>query len=111
MKKSYLLLTTALLFIGCSTVKLAAPTQADADRIKTDYPDITLEKLVEGKGLFEQKCSMCHALKKPQKQTAEAWGRIVPEMTQKANKKEIRINPEQQDLILKYLVAMSKPKK
>lgn len=92
--------------IGCAASKIAIPTQADADRAKAKYPDITVADLSEGKMLYEEKCTTCHGLYKPSSHTAQAWNSIVPEMTRKANKNTTKINPAQEKLILQYLVTM-----
>ncbi len=94
--------------IACSTVKTIEMSQATVDRVKTIYPNLSLEELNKGKKLYESKCSLCHGLDKPSARTAEKWKHIVPEMVEIANKKSEVIKSNEADLILKYLVSMSK---
>jgi len=109
--KTFIIPALFVLTIGCATIKLATPEQADIDR-SNKFPDYTLAELQQGKVLYEQKCAACHKLKKPSSQTEIKWGKIVPVMTEKANKKSVMIDEKQQELILKYLVTMcSAPKK
>lgn len=49
--------------------------------------------------------------KNPAKKTEEQWKSIVPRIAEKANKKEVRIDKNEQELILKYLITMSKTNK
>lgn len=105
--------TTALVFcillFACSAVKLATPTQTDVDRAQADFPGNTLADLNQGKSLYEKKCTVCHGLKDPKKYSREKLDKIVPGMSKKANKKqEGAVNASQQELILKYMVTMSK---
>ncbi|HET6245481.1 MAG: hypothetical protein H0V01_13420 [Bacteroidetes bacterium] len=110
MKKISIVAVFALL-VSCVSVKLAIPTQEDVDRANK-FPDYTLADLNLGKAHFEQKCGSCHGLKKPTSRTEEQWNKIVPRMVHKANKKTLKIDEGQQELILKYLVTMSSaPKK
>jgi hypothetical protein len=44
----------------------------------------------------------------PSNYTEQSWKKIVPNMTVMANKKTEKINAEQQQLILEYLVANAK---
>ena len=106
MKKVIFPLIIASIMIGCAASKIAIPTQADADRAKSKFPDITVADLSEGKILYEEKCTTCHGLYKPTSHSAEAWHSIVPEMTRKANKNTTKIDSRQEKLILQYLVAM-----
>lgn len=106
MKKTLIPITIIAIFIGCAGSKMLVPTQADADRAKDKFPNITVADLSEGKILYEEKCTTCHGLYKPNSQSTEAWNRIVPEMTRKANKNTTKIEPKQEKLILQYLVTM-----
>ena len=107
MKRLFLFLFVAVLS-SCS-VKLITPTQTDVDRVSGKYNGYTLTDLTAGKALYEQKCSQCHSLKDPSKQTEEQWTKLVPDMAHKSAVKPdvIKITDKDQDLILKYLVTMS----
>lgn len=108
MKIQISIFAIALLAISCATVKLQTPAASDIDRVKSSHPDYTLAEVNEGKTLYEQKCVACHGLKNPASETAAEWNHIVPEMVQKASRKGISIDSKQQELILKYLITMSK---
>lgn len=111
MKKTILALSS-LLLIGCA-VKLTAPTQADADRVQTKYPNYTLAELNQGKAMYEQHCAECHGLKNPAKFKESELQKYVPGMVRKYNKKfpSHPIDDQTKDLILKYAVTMSKQPK
>ena len=93
---------------GCfSYSKLAAPSQADVERVSVQFPSYTLAELTQGQRLYEDKCSQCHALKNPAKKDFQGWQKTVARMAQKANKSnKENITPADQELIVKYLVAV-----
>lgn len=106
--KTKILTALLVLFItSCTSVKLLNPSQADLDKVKSKYPSYSLTQLNNGKELYEQKCGTCHGLKNPVSYNEAQWIDIVPNMTKMANKKEEKINSNQEDLILKYLITMS----
>jgi len=107
MKRS-ILISIVVLLSACS-VKLITPTQSDVDRVSGKYKGYSLIDLNGGFALYEQKCGQCHKLKDPTSQTEDEWVNIVPDMAQKAasDQDAIKINSNDQDLILKYLVTMS----
>jgi mono/diheme cytochrome c family protein len=105
--KNKIIATATILFLAGCSVQLMTPTQSDVERVKTKYPDYTLAELNEGKALYEQNCGSCHGLKKPSSEPEGEWKEIVPEMTEKANKKGAKIDARQQELILKYVITMS----
>lgn len=63
--KHYLLLLALSVLAACATATVALPTQADVERGKTYYPNLTLEELNEGKMRFNQQCSKCHDYEPP----------------------------------------------
>jgi len=98
-----------LFFNSCNTPKNVVAGQADVERGAKLYPGYSLAKLTQGRNLYEGNCGKCHSLYSPGSESAESWGMIVPRMTKKANKKAGAqiINPDQETLILQYLVTMS----
>ncbi|NVK05517.1 MAG: cytochrome c [Flavobacteriia bacterium] len=109
--KRILSLAALLIFIvSCGGLKLTTPTQMDVERMESTYPDLTVAKLIEGKGLYEDKCSRCHGLKDPIAYTPEQWQRITPNMANKARGRQIEISAEQEETIMRYLVTMSSPR-
>lgn len=103
------LISAVLLLVACSP-KLAAPTQADVERVSAKHPDYTLASLQEGRSLYQTHCGTCHGLKKPSAFAEADWQKIVPAMVKKANKKAGKesISAAQQALILQYVSAMTK---
>ena len=110
MKK--LTILTLILFAACVPVKLAIPTQADADRGAKQFNGFTLAELNQGKTLYEQNCAECHRLKYPRSKTEAEWTKIVPNMVRRANRDAGRekIKPHDQELILHYVITMSTAK-
>ena len=110
MKKIVIVISIAAL-AACGTVKVAQPTQADADFGATKFAGYTLAQLNKDKEMYEQNCSTCHNLKNPRSKKESQWKEIVPEMAMKAKKKahgsEV-INTGTQENILRYLTVMSK---
>ena len=99
--KKILYLYAIVLFSACS-VTLLAPAQADADRGADKFPGLTLADLQQGKALYEANCGKCHGLKKPESRDEAGWREIMPPMAKKA-----KINDQEQQLILQYVVTMS----
>src|SRR4030095_3424612 len=92
--KNIILIISTMILISCGSTKVTTPsavattpTTADLERGKTKYPDLTMESLTIGKSHFEQQCTKCHSMKKPDSKTAEQWHAIVPKMAEKAKKK------------------------
>ena len=55
---------------------------------------------------MKKKCSACHELKHPASESERGWKHHVPEMVEKANREGQKINAEQEQLILQYLLTM-----
>ncbi len=101
-----LIIFLAVLLPSCAA-KLMPPAESDLARVAAKYPGVTLANLQDGKRLYETKCTQCHGAKKPSSQTVEGWQKIVPGMAEEAKKKgKQEITAGDQDLILKYLIAM-----
>lgn len=121
MKKTFIILSAVIIFVGCASRKTtstsqpatAAPTaeeaaQAHMKKVLASFPNYTLEDFNSGKTLYEKNCSTCHMLHNPSSQNEFAWNEIVPDMVKKSNRKGTAIDSTQQDLILKYVVSLSK---
>ena len=106
MKRILLIAGLGLVLVACGATKLATPSQADVDRVIEDYPEYTLVSLKEGQSLYLSNCGSCHGLKNPTSKTAEEWAKIVPKMVGMVNKKEVKLDDQSQDLILKYVTIM-----
>lgn len=103
MKKA-LACASLLLLAACTASRFPAPTQADADRVATKFPGVSLNQLTTGKANYEQYCGSCHKLEAPGNYTEEAWHKIVPKMAVKA-----KIDEATEQNILRYLVTMCAP--
>jgi|WetSurMetagenome_2_1015567.scaffolds.fasta_scaffold562046_2 cytochrome c5 len=113
MKKKTLLFSLFILFLVACSTQLIKLTQADADRGAAKFEGTTLESLNRGKAIFEANCDKCHGLKKPGSRNEQQWNTIVPQMVKKVNKSNGQevIDPQKQELLLRYLVTMSSPLK
>ncbi len=94
---------------ACGTIQLIQPSQIDVERGSQKYPGLTLADLNKGKLIYEQECVICHRLKGPASRSEAKWKKIVPRMVKKVNKKKgrVAINPESEEILLKYLITMS----
>ena len=118
MKKTFVILSLALIAAACASRKApstqsAAPTaeevaKAHMNKVLASFPNYTIEQFNDGKMLYEKNCSTCHMLHNPRSKDESAWNEIVPNMAAKSNRKGMPIDSTQQDLILKYVVALSK---
>lgn len=103
----YLVIFCILIVAGCS-VKLREPLQADVNRSKAIFPSITLAELTEGKSIYENRCSVCHGVKRLTAEKEAKWRKIVPIMVNKANKRAGKqvISSRDQEILLQYILAM-----
>lgn len=90
---------------GSKVTTSAEPTQADVDRNKAIYSNLTVEELIQGKAQYEKSCGTCHKLYSPTSESAVSWKKIVPPMSRKA-----KIDAKAEELILKYVISMSTKK-
>src|SRR5262249_32937310 len=76
--------------VGCkSTLYMPASNNPDEQ-----------QKLLAGRDLYIQRCGSCHNLHFPQEFKADEWKKKIGEMQMRA-----KINDEQKELILNYLVS------
>jgi len=115
MQKIILSVSLLALILACSTSKPATketttsvPVGPNIEKVKKDSPDYTAALYYEGKGLYEQKCAMCHDLPDPKYKTATEWIPLVDKMVYMANKDMENISKNQHDLIVKYLKVEAK---
>ena len=98
-----------LLMVACGPIILAPVTQADVERGKNRYKDLTVSDLEKGKALCEKMCVSCHKMKSPKSKTEKQWRQIIPSMARHAMKKaggKVVIDDSSQVLIYKYLVTV-----
>ncbi len=101
-------LVIGLFIAACAGSKVTTslePTQADVDRNKAIFSNLTVEELIQGKAHYEKSCGSCHKLYSPKDESAVEWKKIVPPMAKKA-----KIDAKTEDLILKYVISMSTKK-
>lgn len=103
--KQILIFTVLSILVACSA-KLLNPTQADADRMQSQYPGYSLAELSEGKMLYEQHCGNCHKLHNPKSHNEAQWQEIVPEMAKKVNKNGPVLDATGEEKILRYVITM-----
>lgn len=95
------LLLLLLAALGCAG-QLPPPTEADALRASARYPGTTVADLTEGRRLYVERCSGCHALVRPQAKGPDEWPKLVAEMTERAKLPEATAQQ-----IVRYLVVAS----
>jgi cytochrome c5 len=100
--KKIIILISVTFFVACAAYKPLAPSQTDAERATQKFPGTTLADLNQGKTIFEESCKKCHSLKKPFTKSEEEIRNVLPKMAKKA-----KIDSQQEDLVLKYLLTMN----
>jgi cytochrome c5 len=118
MKKTIYTVMLVLVATACATSKEKTTevtktsktelTSADyVAQMTTKYPGYTVNQFDEGKNMFEMHCGKCHDLPKPTDYSEEKWDKIIPGMTKAVNKKEVLINEQQQESVLRYVVSVT----
>jgi hypothetical protein len=103
----YLLFIFSFSIITSCGAKLLLPTQTDVNRVLVKYPNYTWSELMAGKSIYE---SNWRRPRDPASRSEEEWIQMVPNMVKRVNKKarKEKIDSKGQELLLKYLVTMSK---
>ena len=68
---------------GCAA-SLPRPSAATATRAQGRWPDSTFAQLEQGRSVFVQRCSGCHALPLPDSRTEAQWKKVLDEMAEEA---------------------------
>lgn len=100
--KKLLVLAFVIFLVACAAYKPLTPSQSDADRASKSIPGITLADLNQGKAIFQKSCHKCHSLKKPFNKTPDEIEMALPKMAKRA-----KLDKQQEDLVLKYLLTMT----
>lgn len=87
--------------IACTASKPIIPGDAQLSAIKQKYPDVSMDKLNNGYGIFTGECTKCHKPKNLYKRKAEEIPDIIDRMAKKA-----KITDEQKDAVLKYALSV-----
>ena len=82
MKKIYISIAIA----ACISVLVACHKKGYPTATKDAAPAVvyTQAQLVEGQKLYNDNCGKCHELHEASEFTIHKWGKILPEMTEKA---------------------------
>jgi len=99
--RNILYLSIVLLAVACTASKTTSSLPfeaADLANAKAKYPSATTETLVQGKALFENRCSACHGLPKPAKFERNSWNIIYGKMVLEA-----KLTASEDELIQEYI--------
>lgn len=101
MKNFIIISTAAVIMIACTASKPIIPGDAQLNAIKQQHPDVTMDKLNTGYGIFTGECTKCHKPKNLYKRSADEIPGIIDRMAKKA-----KITDEQKDAVLKYALSV-----
>lgn len=101
MKKLAFVFSILFLASCAASYSLIKPTQADADRVKAENPDVTLAQLTKGRELYQESCAKCHSLKEAFEHSPEKVVKVMPNMAKKAH-----VNDADAQLIQQYILTM-----
>ncbi len=90
--------------ISTTTNKTITEVNPELANAQAKVPGITMKELTDGRKLYIERCSNCHALKSPGDYTSQQWVPILAKMTERAH----IYDEGQKQLIRNYLVAHSK---
>ena len=93
------------MLLGACGGGLREPTAADASLAAQRWPGTTVSTLNEGRALYVRRCGTCHSLYAPAEFAEPEWRASIAEMRDRAH-----VQPREEDLILKYLVAVGAPR-
>ncbi|MFY0644406.1 MAG: hypothetical protein JXR19_08050 [Bacteroidia bacterium] len=96
-----------LVLVACGTSKVVPTMEQEYEMASKVDPDLSLDQFKEGKEIYSTYCTKCHGLKAHDVLDVAGWQKIVPPMVDKVNKHEAKINPEQQAMLLRYLLSMA----
>ena len=88
--------------VRCAS-QMPAIGDADVTRAQVMFPDATRESLEQGRKVFAQRCSVCHALPDPTTRTREGWRKVMVVMAVRA-----RLVGERRELVERYLATFAK---
>ena len=96
--------SSVLASVACVSA-LPEPTLGQLAAARATEPDLSLEDLQRGRATYMKRCGSCHALRLPSERPAEAWPLEVQRMQ---TQHQVRLTPEEQRDILRYLGAASR---
>jgi len=86
---------------ACGGSAVPEPTSADATRVSSHFPDVTLSELSQGRSLYLSRCGSCHVLRRPAELAPDQWQAEVDEMR---TKNGVKLSDGEARAILRYLV-------
>lgn len=105
MNKFYLIFLL-LSILGNSCIRgIPVLTTDDEKFAKTRWPEVTNDQLNRGRELYIKKCSGCHSLYKPEELKQEKLESILGKMADIS-----KLDPDQKELIFRYLYTASEIK-
>ncbi len=84
---------------GCAAA-LPHPSAASAARAQGRWPDSSLAQLEQGRSVFAQRCSGCHALPLPDSRTEAEWKKVLDEMAAEA-----KLTPEERVKVERFVLS------
>ena len=101
--KKLTIIASTLVLVACGGAKVITITQADAERVTTKFPGVTMQELQEGQKLYAANCVQCHKLFAPGRYTEKTWNEIIPGMSKAA-----KIDAKTQETITRYILTFAK---
>lgn len=111
MKKIFIIIGMITLAAACKSSKSGTttasaepsiiPGETQLKAIQSKYPEVTMETLKEGHGIYTGVCTNCHGAKNIYSRSEEKWPSIIDNMAKKA-----KITDAQKNAVLKYVLAM-----
>lgn len=85
---------------GCAAA-LPRPSPATVTRAQGRWPDSSLAQLEQGRSMFVQRCSGCHALPLPDSRTEAEWKKVMDEMAAEA-----KLTPDERVLVERFVLSV-----
>ncbi len=85
---------------GAPTVTSLEPAESDVAIAKAHWPGVTLNELTQGYAIFDDKCTDCHSMEKPQDHSVYEWNVIMHKMGRKA-----KLDSNEYYLVLHYVLT------
>ena len=85
---------------GCAAA-LPRPSSATVARAQGRWPDSSLAQLEQGRSMFVQRCSGCHALPLPDSRTEAEWKKVMDEMAAEA-----KLTPDERVLVERFVLSV-----
>jgi cytochrome c5 len=102
MKKIILAMIIGASLSSCASKKETCIIDADVERAKVRFPEMTSDMLLNGQKLYTTHCTKCHNYA-PGRFSEKKWEHNMPEMSKLA-----KIDSKTESTILQYLITFSK---